>query len=107
MHITIIFIASIGGPAWTYFSAVCWFYGQYLYDHLKVPIGLISSSAGGTSIEVWSSYTALKKCGIASKFRCEVKVQLLKLLKFIFQLFLFVGVMMQWLECLLKSHVIL
>ena len=53
---------TIGGPSWTHFSAVCWFYGRYLYDQLKVPIGLISSSWNATQIESWMSPRALKKC---------------------------------------------
>uniref|UniRef100_H2Y181 Sialate O-acetylesterase domain-containing protein n=1 Tax=Ciona intestinalis TaxID=7719 RepID=H2Y181_CIOIN len=49
---------------WTYFSSLCWLYGRYLYDFLKVPIGLVSSNWGGTPIETWSSTDALKKCGL-------------------------------------------
>uniref|UniRef100_A0A1X7VPF4 Sialate O-acetylesterase domain-containing protein n=1 Tax=Amphimedon queenslandica TaxID=400682 RepID=A0A1X7VPF4_AMPQE len=44
------------------FSAVCWLYGRDLYDTYKVPIGLISSDWGGTSIDKWSSHDALAKC---------------------------------------------
>lgn len=44
------------------FSAVCWLYGRDLYDTYKVPIGLISSDWGGTSIDKWSSPDALAKC---------------------------------------------
>ena len=61
------FTDSIGGPAWSYFSAVCWFYGRDLYDRLKVPIGLISSNWGGTPVESWSSPRALKRCGLESR----------------------------------------
>ena len=62
-----IILESIGGPAWTYFSAVCWFYGKYLYDQLNVPIGLVSSTWGGTPIECWSSPKALQNCGLNAK----------------------------------------
>lgn len=37
------------------FSAVAYFFGKNLYDKLKVPIGLINSSWGGTNIETWIS----------------------------------------------------
>ncbi|XP_002124647.2 sialate O-acetylesterase-like [Ciona intestinalis] len=52
------------GPPWTYFSAVCWFYGKKLYEVLGVPIGLISSAYIGSAIEPWSSPDALKTCGL-------------------------------------------
>ncbi|KAK3097297.1 hypothetical protein FSP39_008444 [Pinctada imbricata] len=55
---------TLGHKPWTYFSAVCWLYGKYLYQNLKVPIGLVSSTWGGTAIELWSSTDALKKCNI-------------------------------------------
>eukprot|EP00117_Sycon_ciliatum_P049925 scpid15436/ scgid35319/ Sialate O-acetylesterase; Sialic acid-specific 9-O-acetylesterase; Yolk sac protein 2; Sialate O-acetylesterase small subunit; Sialate O-acetylesterase large subunit len=56
--------ASIGGGNWTYFSAVCWYFGRDLYDRLekKVPIGLISNNWGGTCVQAWSSPDALAKC---------------------------------------------
>ena len=52
---------------WTYFSAVCWFYGKYLYEQLNVPIGLVSPNWGGTPIECWSSPKALQNCGLNIK----------------------------------------
>lgn len=42
------------------FSAVAYFFGQYLKENLNVPIGLISSNLGATSIETWMSAGALK-----------------------------------------------
>jgi len=37
------------------FSATAYFFGKKLYEELKVPIGLIHSSWGGTPIEAWMS----------------------------------------------------
>ena len=60
-----LFSDSLGGSQpWTYFSAVCWFFGRDLYDKLQVPIGLVSPNWGGTPIESWSSPKALAKCGL-------------------------------------------
>jgi sialate O-acetylesterase len=42
-----------------HFSAVGYFFGRELYEHLKVPIGLINSSWGGTPAEAWTSHEAL------------------------------------------------
>ena len=42
------------------FSAVGYFFGRELYKELKVPIGLIHSSWGGTPIEVWTSREVLE-----------------------------------------------
>ncbi|XP_053385151.1 uncharacterized protein LOC128550329 [Mercenaria mercenaria] len=55
---------TIGHGPFNYFSAVCWLYGKYLYQHLKKPIGLLETSWGGTPVEAWSSPDALKKCGL-------------------------------------------
>lgn len=55
-------LESIGGKDWTYFSAVCWLCGKYLYDELKIPIGLVASTWGGTPIEAWSPPSVLKIC---------------------------------------------
>ncbi|MEO6134720.1 MAG: sialate O-acetylesterase, partial [Ginsengibacter sp.] len=43
------------------FTAVGYFFAKKLYDELKVPIGLIHSSWGGTDIEPWTSRYALEK----------------------------------------------
>jgi hypothetical protein len=42
------------------FSAVAYFYGRELYQKLKIPIGLISSSWGGTKAEAWTSQDVLE-----------------------------------------------
>lgn len=55
---------TVGHKPWSYFSAVCWLYGKYLYKKLNYPIGLISSTWGGTPIEAWSSADALAQCNV-------------------------------------------
>ncbi len=47
--------SSVGG-----FSAVGYFFGRHLNAELKVPIGLINSSWGGTIAEAWTSAEALR-----------------------------------------------
>jgi sialate O-acetylesterase len=42
------------------FSAVAWFFGHELRRALKVPIGLINSSVGGTPAEAWTSRGTLE-----------------------------------------------
>uniref|UniRef100_UPI00398E7912 sialate O-acetylesterase isoform X3 n=1 Tax=Pristiophorus japonicus TaxID=55135 RepID=UPI00398E7912 len=54
----------LGKGNFTSFSAVCWLFGQYLYDQLQYPIGLVESCWGGTPIEAWSSKSVLNKCGL-------------------------------------------
>ena len=41
------------------FSAVGYFFGRELYQRLKMPIGLIHTSWGGTPAEAWTSHEAL------------------------------------------------
>jgi sialate O-acetylesterase len=43
------------------FSAVAYFFGRDLYQKLKIPIGLISSSWGGTKAEAWTSQNVLEE----------------------------------------------
>jgi hypothetical protein len=52
----------INGQPWTHFSAICWFYGKELYNQYKVPISLVSSNWGSTTMQAWSSPNTLKKC---------------------------------------------
>lgn len=42
------------------FSAVAYFFGRDLYQKLQTPIGLISSSWGGTKAEAWTSQAVLE-----------------------------------------------
>ena len=42
------------------FSAVGYFFGRSLHQDLKVPVGLINTSWGGTRVEAWTSLDALK-----------------------------------------------
>jgi len=64
----LLFAESIGGLPKTYFSAVCWLFGRYLHDNLGIPIGLVSSTWGGTPVEAWSSEKALANCGLNSEY---------------------------------------
>ncbi|MBI3824299.1 MAG: sialate O-acetylesterase [Planctomycetes bacterium] len=41
------------------FSACGYFFGRHLQEKMKVPVGLINSSWGGTRIETWMSESAL------------------------------------------------
>ncbi|KAI5098414.1 sialate O-acetylesterase precursor [Silurus meridionalis] len=54
----------LGGKDFSHFSAVCWLFGRYLYEHLKYPIGLVESCWGGTPIEAWSSHRVLHNCDL-------------------------------------------
>lgn len=47
-----------------YFSAVCWYTGRYMFEHMKgkVPVGLILGANGGTAIEVFMPPQAVTKC---------------------------------------------
>ncbi len=42
-----------------HFSAVGYFFGRELYQQLKVPVGLIHSSWGGTPAEAWTSHEGM------------------------------------------------
>ena len=45
------------------FSATAYFFGKKLYNELKVPIGLICSSWGGTPVQGWTSEKYLREAG--------------------------------------------
>ena len=67
----------VNGSTWTYFSAVCFFFGRSLYQALVststvVPIGLIDSSYGGTRIEAWTSQAGLEPCGPVGPVQVDV-----------------------------------
>ncbi len=53
--------ANIVSGGWGGFSAVAYFFGRHLHKELKVPIGLIHSSWGGTVAEGWVSASALSE----------------------------------------------
>ncbi|KAF1436287.1 Sialate O-acetylesterase, partial [Spheniscus mendiculus] len=55
---------NLGHGNFTYFSAVCWLLGRYLYEALRYPVGLVEAAWGGTPIEAWSSRRALWACGL-------------------------------------------
>ena len=42
------------------FSAVAYYFGREIFEHLNVPVGLIQSSWGGTPAEAWTSREALE-----------------------------------------------
>src|SRR5262249_28946356 len=48
---------------WAGFSAAGFFFGRELYQQVRVPIGLIHSSWGGTIAEAWTSSEGLKPLG--------------------------------------------
>lgn len=54
----------VAGPATTpHFSAVCYYFARELQKAVKVPMGLINASWGGTRIETWLSAGALRTLG--------------------------------------------
>ena len=54
--------STIGSGEWNATSAVCWFFGKALADVLQIPIGLISSNWGGTTIPCWSDTATNAHC---------------------------------------------
>ncbi|NWS77944.1 SIAE acetylesterase, partial [Crotophaga sulcirostris] len=55
---------NLGHGNFTYFSALCWLLGRLLYETLRYPVGLVEAAWGGTPIEAWSSWRALRMCGL-------------------------------------------
>jgi sialate O-acetylesterase len=52
---------TVATGGWGGFSAVAYYFGRELHSTLKVPIGLIHTSWGGTVAEAWASAEALDK----------------------------------------------
>jgi sialate O-acetylesterase len=52
---------SVAQGGWNGFSAVGYFFGRTLEEHLKIPIGLIETNWGGTVAEAWTSEASLRK----------------------------------------------
>jgi hypothetical protein len=52
------------GTGFSPFSAVCFYFGMNTFQNLggDVPVGLVYSAVGGTSIERWSGPDALAQC---------------------------------------------
>ncbi|NXX99306.1 SIAE acetylesterase, partial [Centropus bengalensis] len=69
---------NLGHGNFTYFSALCWLLGRFLYEALRYPVGLVEVAWGGTPIEAWSSRRALQLCGLPehvgreSSFRADL-----------------------------------
>jgi len=45
---------------WGGFTAAGYYFGRHLHENLKIPIGLVHASWGGTIIEAWTSIDALR-----------------------------------------------
>lgn len=54
---------SVGADFWNGFSAVAYYFGRKLQRELKVPIGLINASWGGTSAEAWTGREGILTVG--------------------------------------------
>lgn len=55
------------------FSAVGYYFGRHLHQVLKVPVGLINTSWGGTRIEAWTSREALEERPCAAEMLADWK----------------------------------
>lgn len=53
------------------FSAVGYYFGRHLHNVLKVPVGLINTSWGGTRIEAWTSHESLAERPCATEMLAD------------------------------------
>ena len=53
-------------------SAVGYFFSKKLYQELKIPIGIISSSWGGTRVEAWTSINKLSETTVSRQEAIEI-----------------------------------
>ena len=51
---------TVGTGGWAGFSAAAYYFGRDLHKALKVPVGLIHTSWGGTPAELWTSKKSLE-----------------------------------------------
>ena len=58
------------------FSAVGYFFAKKLYDELKIPIGIINSSVGGTPAEAWSNVNSLEKVAGFENLRERLEISI-------------------------------
>jgi sialate O-acetylesterase len=61
------------------FTAVGYYFGKALNQRLKIPVGLIQSTWGGTRVEAWTSGAALDK---VPKFKLAKELSFKKVLEF-------------------------
>ena len=53
-------------------SAIGYFFSKKLYQELEVPIGIISSSWGGTRVEAWTSINKLSETSVSRDEAIEI-----------------------------------
>ena len=51
------------------FSSTAYFFARELHRQLKVPIGIVDASWGGTSAETWTPTAGLKQLGLTAEFK--------------------------------------
>lgn len=63
----------VGGAAFTWFSATCYFFGRDVFRQLDgaVPIGLVASDWGGQRVEAFSSPDAMADTTCGGAFICR------------------------------------
>lgn len=57
------------------YSAIAYFYGQQLQEILDVPVGLILSSWGGSSVQAWMSNEALSKYQTIDLINTDISIK--------------------------------
>jgi sialate O-acetylesterase len=63
---------TIAQGGWGGFSAVAYFFGREVYEDLRVPVGLIDASWGGSSIEPWTPLEAFAAAPALRHVRDEI-----------------------------------
>jgi len=63
----------VNSPNIRHFSAVGYFFGRDIHENVKVPVGLIHTSWGGTPADAWTSLPAIRKQKGFDKFLENLK----------------------------------